>query len=247
MTTYKIYALPSPIASPTKSPHLPALAKKYAALRLEALLISPDAYATSHALESELTQEDWENKIWRRGAVILVCVLEDPNTLTMGGTNGEDYEKALLDKQWVGWTVLLGPIPRSSYEFSAESLGPVTGSDEEETKWQMTGLYTSPYHRGKGLAKMIIRAVTDYAKQHSPPSTQRVRIRIAIKPTNEVVKTLYSRLGFVETERCRGIDAVKSNGDERFVEALRKEYPDKMDLRVVMVMELLESTQKRDG
>lgn len=237
MTTYRIYPLPSPNSSTTKPPHLSALARKYAALRFDALLTSPDAYASTHAMESELTQEDWENRIWRKGAVILVCIPEPGASFRDEEDNGE----ALLDREWVGSTVILGPIPTSSYELSPESLGPVVGSDEEETKWQMSGLYTSPKHRGKGLAKMIIRAATDYAKKHSP-SVPLVRVRIMIKPTNEVVKSLYSRLGFVEAGRCMGVEAVKANGDDRFVEALVKEFPDSMTTRVVMVMELLEST-----
>jgi GNAT superfamily N-acetyltransferase len=46
-----------------------------------------------------------------------------------------------------------------------ESGGPPLGDagDRVESKWPMTAVYTSPTHRGQGVAKMLIRAALGFA------------------------------------------------------------------------------------
>jgi hypothetical protein len=46
-----------------------------------------------------------------------------------------------LEGDWVGMATLFGPVSKETYEFPKESGGPEIGSDQDETRWHMTGLY----------------------------------------------------------------------------------------------------------
>jgi len=116
-----------------------------------------------------------------------------------------------------------------------ESGGDVIGEDEEEGKWQMTAMYNNPAHRGKGIAKLLINEVVEFARRESGEG-KRTRVRIMIHPTNVVVRGLYDGLGFVEAGRCSYAEAVVANGDELPEDGGRGE-PEKYFTRGGIVME----------
>jgi len=122
-----------------------------------------------------------------------------------GNSGTEDYGD--LGSEWVGIATLIGPVPKTSFQLSGAPQG---GTDEEETRWQMTRLFTSPAHRGQGLANKIIQSATTYGRHYSlslsrTPSSkntfQQFRLRIMIHP-NTVVVSLYSKQGFVDAGRA---------------------------------------------
>lgn len=154
--------------------------------------------------------------------VILVCVARPVRGNADETHTESNGDVELLEGEWVGSSVFLGPVPKASYQLPEESGGPELGSDAEESRWQMTALYTSPEHRGKGLAKNIIRTAMAYAKSHTlnaSPSSKRARVRIIIRPGNDVIASLYKSLGFVDAGKCTGIEGFKANGDEDLLEA----------------------------
>ena len=248
--TYASYPLPSPASSPVPPPNFPLLVQKYKSLRLEALLTSASAYGSTHEIESAFTTAEWEERVWREGVVMLVCVakpVRDGDGVEREVT--ESDELGDLEGDWVGTTTFLGPIPKASYQLPPESGGPEIGSDEEETRWHMTGLYTSPKHRRKGLAKMIIKSAMAYARNYtlslSSPSrssgTKNVRLRMMIRPDNTTVVSLYAAIGFVDAGRCTGTEAFKANGDEELMKLRVGMGPEIMHQRIGLVMEKLES------
>ncbi|KAJ7626586.1 hypothetical protein DFH06DRAFT_1228015 [Mycena polygramma] len=215
--TYSTHALPSPRTATSPPTDFDSLTRRYAALRLEALLTSPKAFGSTHAIESEFTLQQWADRVWREDAVILVCVAHpivqpnDGSGIVLSGLGGE----------WVGSAILRGPVPGHEYALRSDSGPPTFGSDEVETKWQMTAVFASAAHRGRGVGKMLIQAGKDYATALTSDGQARlisqrpakVRLRVLIHPDNLVVLSLYSATGFVEVGRTTGQEAYRTNGD----------------------------------
>ncbi|KAJ7258753.1 hypothetical protein B0H12DRAFT_983154, partial [Mycena haematopus] len=186
---------------------------RYAALRLEALLTSPNAFGSSHAIECKFTSEEWAERIWRDDAVVLVCVARPGTQL--------NQDCGPLDGEWVGSAILRGPMPGHEYALPPDHGAPPFGSDDRETKWQMTAVFASSAHRRRGIGKMLIQAGKDYAMaQTSDPRSglvsQRpahVRLRVLIHPENLMVLALYSATGFTDVARTTGQEAYRTNGD----------------------------------
>ncbi|KZP26202.1 hypothetical protein FIBSPDRAFT_661086, partial [Athelia psychrophila] len=184
-------------------------AKRYSELRLAILLSSPSAFGSSHAMESIFTQEQWQQRVWRNGVTVFVCIARP-----VASETAEVPELGEFDGEWVGAATVFGPVPKDDYQLVPESGSPEAGADDEETKWQMTGLFTSPEHRGKGLAKRLIEGAKAYAGIQTP---DRFRMRIIAHPENLMVVTLYSRLGFVYVARVTGTEAFTTNGDAALI------------------------------
>jgi GNAT superfamily N-acetyltransferase len=121
-------------------------------------------------------------------------------------------EQQTIDSgDWVGNATLIGPITKDAYELP-ESGGPEVGGDDVETRWQMTAVFNTPLHRGKGIAKMLINCALEFAVKESGKDRES-RTRIMIHPRNIEVKRLYEGLGFVDAGRCTLAEAYRSNGD----------------------------------
>ncbi|KUJ22441.1 uncharacterized protein LY89DRAFT_680588 [Mollisia scopiformis] len=196
--TYKIHHLPTSDAT-----LLPFLAGKFASLRLSALTVSATAFSSTFEIESAFTSSQWINRLKRPLVHTFVAVAYGAGT---------PPEQQTIDAgDWIGSATLLGPFPKEMYELK-ESGGPVIGNDEVETRWQMTAVYNSPAHRGKGIAKMLISGASEYAALQSGQGRS-TRIRIMIHPNNVVVKKLYYDLGFVDAGSTTLAEAYFSNGD----------------------------------
>ncbi|KAJ7051732.1 hypothetical protein C8F01DRAFT_1066616 [Mycena amicta] len=203
--TYSTVALPCPRTTLTRPSDLPILAERYAALRLEALATAPNAFASSHGLESLFTPEQWGSKIWREDAIVLVCV-----ALPVDGP----ASNSAMDGTWVGSAILRGPMSLEDYTLPPESKAPQPGADTEETRWQMTAFFASASHRGRGLGKLLIQAAKDYAVAHTRASpARRVRLRAIVHPENTIVLGLYTGLGFADVARATGKEGYRTNGD----------------------------------
>lgn len=253
MTISQVYKyitvpLPSPLSHAVCPSNLASLAELYSKLRLNILLSSPNAFASSHAIESTFTLEQWQERIWRDGVTVFVCIARPTETLAMGEPDSNLGE---FEGEWVGAGTVFGPIPKSHYTLAPESGSPETGEDEEETKWQMTALFTSPAHRGQGLAKSLIEAGKVYARVQTctqDSKIDRFRMRIMAHPKNFTVAGLYAGLGFKDVARATGIEAFMANGDESLI-AVKMTRPEEeralMANRAALVMEYTELLSDR--
>lgn len=236
---YIVVPLPSPISQDAPPENLSSIAKRYSELRLAILLSSPTSFASSHAVESTFTQEQWEQRVWRDGVTVFVCVARPTVEETM-----EVLED--LDGEWVGATTVFGPVTKNNYELAPESGSPEVGADDQEIKWQMTALFTSPEHRGRGLAKRLIEGAKAYTRVRTrtlSKTSKGFRMRIMVHPKNLVVVKLYSGLGFVDVGRATGREAFVANGDEALI-AVKMAGPEEgkvmLTHRSALVMEYLE-------
>ncbi|KZP21902.1 hypothetical protein FIBSPDRAFT_787712 [Athelia psychrophila] len=240
--TYKVVPLPSPVSQNAHPANLASLAKRYSELRLAILLSAPSSFASSHAIESILTQEQWEQRVWRKGVTVFVCIARPVVTET-----AEVPEFGDFDGEWVGAATVFGPVPKADYQLVPEAGSPEAGADEEETKWQMTALFTSPEHRGKGLGKSLIKGAKDYAGIQTHrllPTAKTFRLRIMAHPKNVMVVALYSQLGFMDVGRATGREAFVTNGDATLITAKMEGSEDVRNLlaqRTAIAMEYLET------
>ncbi|KAJ7119832.1 hypothetical protein C8R44DRAFT_569005, partial [Mycena epipterygia] len=186
-------------------------AQKYAALRLEALLISPNAFGSTHSIESTFTPAEWGERIWREDAVVLVCVAN------LVSQDGEPVKASALAGDWVGSAILRGPLSAEEYELPPESGALPADSGDGETRWQMSAFFVSTAHRGSGLGKTLLQAGKDYVMRHAatmgPRWPAKVKLRALISPDNLEVLALYSAAGFVAAGRVTGKEAYRTNGD----------------------------------
>ncbi|KAJ7726526.1 hypothetical protein B0H16DRAFT_1332160 [Mycena metata] len=239
--TYSAHALPSPRTSAFPPAELSSLAHRYAELRLEALLASPKAFGSTHAIESKFTPKEWAEIIWRKDIVVLVCVAHP-----MIQREGVNAGKAGLDDHWVASGILRGPLAAEEYALNGAPPTRISTTDSEtseETRWQMTAVFASATHRGRGLGKMLIQAGKDYAMAHARTlSLTNTRLRVIIHPDNLAVLSLYSGMGFVDAGRTTGQEAYRTNGDLESWELKLRTLTDEMQVywktaKVAVVME----------
>lgn len=206
---YITIPLPSPHSHAVRPANFTSLAKLYSKLRLDILLGSPDAFASTHAIESMLTIEQWQERLWKDGVTVLVCIARSAEIVA-----GEESNLGEFEGEWVAAGTVFGPISKGVYTLPPESGSPEVGSDKEETKWQMSALFTLPAHRGQGIAKTLIEAGKAYArvKTHAQ-QINRFRMRIMAHPKNVAVAGLYAGLGFKDVARATGREAVMASGD----------------------------------
>ncbi|KAE8452150.1 hypothetical protein EG329_001617 [Mollisiaceae sp. DMI_Dod_QoI] len=195
---YKIHHVPT-----SDDSLLPFLAGKFASLRLSALTVSATAFSSTFEIESAFTSFQWIERLRRPLVHTFVAVAYGSGTAP---------EQQTIDAgDWIGSATLLGPFSKEMYELP-ESGGPVIESDEVESRWQMTAVYNSPEHRGRGIAKMLINGALEFAARQGG-KRKSSRIRIMIHPKNIVVKKLYEGLGFVDAGTTTLAEAYFSNGD----------------------------------
>jgi len=138
---------------------------------------------------------------------------------------------------WIGSAAVLGPYSEAEFKLP-ESGGQEIGSDEVESKWQMTAVYNSPLHRGKGVAKLLVKGALDFTSREAAKEGRKSRMRIMIKPDNIVVKKLYYGLGFEDAGKCTLAEAFIVNGDEDMLPADGgASQPDKYHNRLGLIME----------
>lgn len=84
----------------------------------------------------------------------------------------------------------------------------------------MTFVYNSPLHRGKGVAKLLIKGAEDYTIQQAQSTGKKsTRMRVFLAPGNTGAYQLYSKYGFVDAGNCTYIEAYVANGDSELMPA----------------------------
>jgi GNAT superfamily N-acetyltransferase len=83
---------------------------------------------------------------------------------------------------------------------------------EYDGSWMVEAVYTSPDHRGKGLATLVVQAVLDEGRINS--GCRKALITCAIG--NEAAKRVYERLGFEVVGKGESRDALLALGSPGF-------------------------------
>ncbi|APA13514.1 predicted protein [Sclerotinia sclerotiorum 1980 UF-70] len=230
---YSIQRIPTHSHSHSTDPTLLLfLAGKFSALRLSALLESPESFASTFEKEYQFSSSTWLTRLSRPKFHYFIATAHSHSPSTP--LSSQTLETGVF----VGSVQLFGPHPSSFFTLPLSGAPPPL-PDTEESKYQMTALYSSPSHRGKGLAKMLIQEGVETAKQEAKEKgIEKVRVRIFIGRGNLTVRKLYLSVGFVETGLCTLAEAVVQNGDAEILpEDGGSGDPEKWLKRVALVME----------
>jgi ribosomal protein S18 acetylase RimI-like enzyme len=252
---YKIHHVP------TNDPVLSAfLAGKLAALRLQALTVSPAAFGGEFVLEifSEMPYTLWIERLQRRNVHTFIAVAypegttEEEQTVDRGNIVGTatlsksaGVTIVLSSLENVGWltSTQVGPVPKREYKLASLN-GLELGEDDKESKWHCTALYCSPEVRGKGVGRMLVNGRIEFARAES--MTEKIRIRVLVHPHNaKVLKPLKAR-GFVARGKCTPVEAISAACDAMLLPPGRgARNPELLHGPTIFVMEL--ETTNRTG
>lgn len=116
---------------------------------------------------------------------------------------------------------------------------PIPDHLESEARWHVYDLYTLPGHRGKGLAKKLVRTCVQTAVQYtqglpatasttasttaSPDAIQQARIRLFMNPANTWLLKMYESLGFAAAGRVTLEEGFRANGLDESIPANTRE------------------------
>jgi ribosomal protein S18 acetylase RimI-like enzyme len=202
--TYTILPIPRTSASHAD------LVQKFKETKLAALLAEPTGFAVKHADEIIHPLSVWESRL-AAPSTILICVV------TPTESTGKE-EDVLMGGDWVGMATLRGPISWETY-YLPESGQPVPENPERETYWHLCNIYTSPSHRGQGLAKKLVHAAVASALSQTSVlgDGETARVRLFFDSAKEYLKVLYKGLGFEEAGMCTTKEAFMANGDAALV------------------------------
>lgn len=208
---------------------LATAARRYRALRLAALTVSPESYSSTLAQEEAYPDEYWTGRLARRGFETFVCVAYPAANATGAG----EPENKGGGGEYVAQVTFRGPCEYGPWELPVDSGQPVQRPEEwePEERWQITGLYVHHQHRGKGLAAGVVGDAMEWVRirdrngdeegsgggrreeQGQKAPLQRVRFRTMIAPDNLASVALFRKMGFHDAGLCTQKEGVEANGE----------------------------------
>lgn len=206
-TEYTIYRIPA------SSPRFSDLVLKFRDTKLAALEAEPNGFATKHADEVLHPVETWQQRL-AAPATVLICVAnsDESSSVTM--------EDVLLSGEWVGMATIRGSLPYSTFHIP-DSGQPVPSDPDLETRWHLCNLYTLQAHRGRGLAKKLVNASIEAARDQTGAldggDKLKARIRLFCNPEKTFLVTMYKRMGFQEAGMITLKEAFVANGDAELI------------------------------
>ncbi|KAI9843349.1 MAG: hypothetical protein M1837_006475 [Sclerophora amabilis] len=174
---------------------LPDCVSGYKGLRLLALQLAPEAFASTYEWESGFTADTWKGRLLNPLANIFVAV-----------HNEHSHDE--LCKRWVAMISMLGPQPAGTKSISAstspwDSLASDKSSnavdDPVRAIWHfhLNTLFTLPAARRRGLGCELIRHAIAHVQQKARQNMAlSVRISVIVDSCNLSTKALYEKCGF---------------------------------------------------
>ncbi|TLD34439.1 Cutinase transcription factor 1 beta [Venturia nashicola] len=188
------------------------IVKKYKSFRLYALGESPEAFASTLAVEKAFAREVWEDRLSSPRATHIL-VIDCPNAADVTTDSGK--VEALLDNKWIAQTVLIEMVNHEVAKLAAEKspwdrsspdgVPPVSHQTEEEhAVFVLNGVYVAPGHRQRGTgAKVLAAAIDEGIRGARSRGLSGIQFQVRVDGDNVAAVKLYERAGFArgETER----------------------------------------------
>jgi ribosomal protein S18 acetylase RimI-like enzyme len=177
---------------------------KYRELRLRSLKSDPESFSSTFASESGRPVNFWMNRILRPGARHLLAV-ELSNHSSAPSVANEP--QAVLESEWVGILVLLGPNSITSNDTPPGKTlrGQLVEDNTDENRetvasaYHMAGFYVAPEHRGHGIGGDLVQnAMEVIANDCEKMPNPKAICTVGTSHTNLVVQRLFKRIGFEE-------------------------------------------------
>ena len=188
---------------------------KYRDLRLQSLQSNPDSFSSTFAGESKQPPEFWTGRMLNPRARHFIGVRL--TTDSSAAFEADDVE-TVLEAEWVGTLVVIGPTAVASDEGSPwKSLargcfmedGAEANSDSAVSAYHLAGFYVDPEARGQGLGSLLVNAaVASIVQDTRTMRNARAICTAGASHTNLVVRRLFKRMGFIEVaeEECNTED-----------------------------------------
>jgi ribosomal protein S18 acetylase RimI-like enzyme len=172
MAAFTVEVLPNPAQDEAT---LREYSTRLKALRLRSLKEDPKSFSSRHESEVKQPENFWLDRLRDQRASHLILARDD----------GTTHQPTLLEKEWVGFVVIVGP---------AAGDGVIQSSSRE---WFMAALYVMPELRGQGLGETLVRASIRYVKDHgATQDDQTLEYVTSVLHGNKRALELYRRLGF---------------------------------------------------
>ena len=177
---------------------------KYRELRLRSLKSDPESFSSTFASESGRPVNFWMNRMLRPGARHLLAV-ELSNHSSAPSVANEP--QAVLESEWVGMLVLLGPnfIASNDSPPGKTLHGQLVEDNTDENRetvasaYHMAGFYVAPEHRRHGIGGDLVQnAMEVIANDCEKMPNPKAICTVGTSHTNLVVQRLFKRIGFEE-------------------------------------------------
>lgn len=198
--------------SPT-SPQISALIEKFRTTKLSALLTDPKVFVQRYDYEVQHPISVWETRLARQINVLVCIQASDSDSLLSN-------DEILLQKEWLGFAAVRGPITHDIYYANPGMEQPVPADPECETRWHLYDLYTFPAHRGNGIATILGEGLFRIVTQDTlalGDGMKRARMRLIVHPKSKWLVDGYAKMGFEKSGVCSLKEGFVANGMEESV------------------------------
>ena len=196
--------------------NIDALAQKFRTFRLSALTKSAAAFASTYEMEIQRGLDQSVERLLAPKAAHFIALRRADETA--GPAQEDDVMKWLLNDEWVGMNVLLGPEDGDELSVPAANLDPfrrMTASDapasppetdgNKDLHYHMNGMFVDPVTRGSGAGKGLMDAVLHSAAAEGVRLGKPVRVTLAVYSHNDAAYRLYTKSGFRVVKRAPSV------------------------------------------
>ena len=196
--SYTIVALPRDTQGETNFKMLVARARDF---RLQSLQLAPESFGIAYESEVNREPEFWTNRVANPKATTFIACRYD-QTKIKDAMN--DHVQAVLDAEWLGSIILLGP-KYGVAEFALDtSPWKIIGEDSRHDRvsepirhYLINGMFVMPTARGLGLGKALMTTALENAeKQTRSTGGETKKCTIVVDKYNDPARHLYLRSGF---------------------------------------------------
>lgn len=133
--TYQIVLIPK---LTEEDSHVKTLAEKFRAFRLHSLQVAPDAFASTYEAESQRGLEQSIARLTNHKAAQFIALR------SAARLDGVSEIELLLDCEWVGMVVLLGPEEGDEFSIPSANIDPFAQMTASAPSYYSTRLFVSP-------------------------------------------------------------------------------------------------------
>jgi ribosomal protein S18 acetylase RimI-like enzyme len=220
------------IRIPLDSPYLASIIAKYRATKIGAMKADPASFWAKHDQELALAFSIWEVR-FKICAATLVCVATTDLTLS--------DEDTLLQKEWVGFASIRGPMDYATYYPNPDMEQPIPEDPSSELRWHIFDLYILPGHRQRGLAKKLLVGSIDAAVGLSTAlciqGKRRARLRLFVDSRNTWLVQWYELMSFAVSGKASPREGYTVNGLSESIPEMTDELRVFWDSRIGFAME----------
>ena len=223
----EIVTIPPPHNGHMSDSELTTIANKFREIRLKSLQIAPEAFASTYEGESRRGLEHTLERLRNPKATHFIA-LKESNQRHPSSERGSDIER-LLDQEWLGLIVLLGPVEDTSESVSTEKdpFLNMAGSGKEESMiadsemrdsltalhFHLNAVFVDPAARGMGLGGSLIDAAVQRARRETNKYHASLRVTISVYDKNKAARKIYEKAGFEVVDERQS----KSHGDRKAI------------------------------